>query len=103
MKAQIAIEKPDRGSTVFPSMATGHVLRLQFPAGTGFDPLDGGSFLVFTDDAGRRNLDAVLAGEKRRGKVRDIVVGTTHTIERADCGLGCRCAARVVRSEATVL
>jgi hypothetical protein len=38
MKAQIAIERPDRGSTIFPGMATGHVARCPTCWGT-FDTL----------------------------------------------------------------
>jgi hypothetical protein len=32
-------------------------------------------------------------------RVRDIVTQSTHTIARADCGLGCRCAIEIVKSE----
>ena len=93
MQAVVTFIQPTTG-TVFPQTATGHVITAQ----TG-DPLDGTRIAILTDDRGYRALNRMNAGETSQAKVTDLLTETVHTLARADCGLGCRCACRIVRSK----
>lgn len=42
-------------------------------------------------------IESVLHGERERATVSDYATGQAVTVERADCGLGCRCALDFVR------
>jgi acyl-CoA reductase-like NAD-dependent aldehyde dehydrogenase len=88
--AHIVIEGAER--TVFPAAATGHVV-------TAIGVRGGGRIAIVTDDAGLQAVEQLTGGARERAKIRCLLTDTVHTVERADCGLGCRCAMKIVRSE----